>query len=190
MVIDGVFRQYAFVFYYLAVLAATLALPAFFHFHVKDAGDRGQSEAPAEQDLLSNGELNVYGAADKLLYRARIRQARYSPDEEHFSFTQLRMTYHTGTGKLLVNSGQGRVYDQGATIVFDDEVNLKRSSSDDKVMQEMTTRNLTLDVEQRAAHGKEAAAIRHGKHRIVGTGVRIDLNTGRIKLLEDVRTRS
>lgn len=183
-------RHHMFLLYYVSVLAATAILFAIFYFGADRFGADNPAQIAGEQDMLSNGELMVYDDVGSLLYRAHTQQATYSPLEEYIGFAGSRMTYHTDTGRLLIDSGRGRIFDQGATVVFTDKVRLKRMSSENSVVEDMITRNLTLDIEQRVVYGEDAAEINYGKHRVTGTGVRIDLSTGKIKLLKDIKTGS
>ena len=180
-------RRRPFPCYYAAAAAATLAWAAVFHLDFGAAVVADESPGDVRYSL-SGGVLSVFGEDGRRLYEIRTGRLDHEDGSDHLGFDESDMRYQTDGGMMLITSGEGRFFPGDEALVFDERVRVRRMS-EGRVAEELETQALTVVANEQRAHGDEYAVIRRRGSVISGDGVEIDLESGKLKLLNNVRMK-
>lgn len=179
-------RRRLLAYYYAGALVVTLGCALALAFNFGGASVAEESSASASH-LLSGGHLSVFDAQGKRLYEVRSDRVDHAGDSEYLNFNNTKMVYETERGRMRIHSGEGRFLPREELVMFDGEVHVKRMDDDGRVAEELVTRALTVRTRDNIAQGVERAEIRRDGRVIAGEGVEIDLENGKLKLLNNVR---
>lgn len=182
-------RERPFACYYAAVLVATLGWVLVFHIEIGGASADYARAMADKQHVLSDGVFSVFDKRGRALYDIEVDRMHYTPNDERFGFETADVRYATDGGDVLIRSQTGYFRLRDEVLVFDDKVRVRRMQ-DGRLQEEMRTSALTILAAEKVARSDEFAEIERGDSVITGTGVEINLESGKLKLLSNVRLKS
>lgn len=184
------------------LLPAILIVMAFILFAVIDGGGEGDGTANTElaQHLQADYDyyindmlLDRFGPDDVHSYTLRAQRVTHYPAGDLSRLETPSLVWHDGEqGPWQLEAERGTMRpaaaDDAYVLVLQENVHGSTALKDGRVL-DLYTDSLQLEPASKSAHTDEPVRIENGNLQKRGTGMQIDLNTGRISLLADVRAR-
>lgn len=152
------------------------------------ATDASPPEIYSKDGELSDVKLSFFSPQGRQLYYLESGTLSYFTEQKHTRVRPLQIVYTTPEGvTVTLNSDAGQTLEEGLVIELQGNVFVRKSESPDAPMQTAQTSYLTIDTRNQIATTDKPATLKLGDQTLNGTGMEIDLNSGKMRLLEDVR---
>ena len=137
---------------------------------------------------LSNVQFYFFSPQGERLYYLESDTLSYFTERENMHLEPLKVVYTTPDDvQITLTSEVGRVLSDGAVVELEGNVHINKFVSESGVKQEAETDYLYVDTTKQIASTEKPAVIQWGNRIFSGTGMEIDLNNGKMRLLENVK---
>lgn len=137
---------------------------------------------------LSEVKLSFFSPQGRQLYYLESGTLSYFTEQKHMQVRPLQIVYATPEGvTVTLDSDAGQTLEEGLVIELQGNVFIRKSESSDAPMQTAETSYLTIDTQKQIATTDKPATLKLGDHVLSGTGMEVDLNSGKMRLLKDIR---
>lgn len=166
----------------LAALAALVAAVVQWRAVVQaPAGPQAPPQRPGY--YLTGVDLQEFGEDGRLRIGLQSISAQEDPASGTVRLSDVEVDYHAPGGrKWVLTAEEARVPPGGRVVEFEGDVRLSGAPGPGPESAELSTRRLSLDTVAEVATTQSPVQFAYGSHRLSATGMRADLESGRLHL--------
>ena len=146
------------------------------------------AQVQESRNLLEQVTLSTYTVDGKLNYQLRSPKLWHFSDSGDMRFATVNFDYYPQSAAgISISAAKGTASKKDQEIYLDGDVVLRRVTESGGEEQTLTTRDVTISLDDKIAYTDQPATMIHGKHKTQGVGMVADLNKGEIRLKSQTR---
>jgi len=132
-------------------------------------------------------KTTLLDAKGKPRYRLTANRVEHHPDDDSVTLlhphVRVYSQKHLDTLPWEIDAEKGRIIERGKIIHLLGAVSIERAAGVANAASKMETRDLTIEPDKSYAVTRAKVRIRHGEHRLRGTGMKMYFDQGRFEIL-------
>ncbi|MGU9977297.1 MAG: LPS export ABC transporter periplasmic protein LptC [Candidatus Oxydemutatoraceae bacterium WSBS_2016_MAG_OTU14] len=138
---------------------------------------------------LHVAQAYLFDSGGKRIYHIESNLLNHQVSGASFSSGNVNLHYLTEGGKLLIQADEAEMYDEGRFVKLKGAVQIEHFTKEHSLRETVITEDVLINTKTQRAVTVAPAEVTKGKQIVNGEGLEINLITGKIKLLKNVRIR-